>query len=55
MWVNNIENRQSKNTTCNIGYICIYGHPNIETIYYKTRFKNYEKKLSKTKIFVKNG
>lgn len=47
MWVSNIENTQSKNKSCNIGYICIYRHPNIETIYYQAGFKNYGKSYQK--------
>ena len=47
MWVSNIENTQSKNKSCNIGYICIYRHPNIETIYYQSGFKNYGKSYQK--------
>jgi len=47
MWVSNIENTQSKNRSCNIGYICIYRHPNIETIYYQAGFKNYGKSYQK--------
>ena len=47
MWVSNIENTQSKNRTCNIGYICIYKHPNIENIYYQAGFKNYGKSYQK--------
>lgn len=46
-WVSNIENCQSKNRTCDIGYICIYRHPNIETIYYQAGFKNYGKSYQK--------
>lgn len=47
MWVSNIENTQSKNRSCDIGYVCIYRHPNIETIYYQAGFKNYGKSYQK--------
>jgi hypothetical protein len=46
-WVTHIENTQSKNRTCDIGYICIYKHPNIETIYYQAGFRHYGKRYQK--------
>ena len=46
-WVTNIENTQSKNKGCNIGYIFIYKHSNIKTIYYQAEFTNYGKKYQK--------
>ena len=39
MWVNNIENCQSKNRTCNIGFISLYFKNNKE--YFVAGFRNY--------------